>query len=242
MQTRNVTYSADGANMIGFFAIDESRSGTRPGVLVAPEAPGLDDLTRERCKRLAALGYAALGVDYHGNGEILQDRDTMFARLGRFFADPLPLRARANAALAALIAQPDVDKNRLAAIGYCFGGTVALEIARGGADIKAAVGFHAGLKTARPQDAANIRAKVLILNGEDDPVVPREERTAFEQEMSAGNVDWQLHLYGGVGHAFTRPGVENAGMGPGFAYSESADRRSWQAMLNFFDETLGAIN
>src|SRR5690606_16786202 len=229
------------ADMIGFFAIDETRGGSRPGVLVAPEAPGLDDLTRERCKRLATLGYAALGVDYHGDGAVIQDRDAMFARLGPYFADPLPLRARANAALAALIAQPNVDGNRIAAIGYCFGGTFALETARGGADIKAAVGFHAGLKTARPQDAKNIRAKVLILNGEADPIVPLEERTAFEQEMSAGNVDWQLHLYGGVGHAVTRPGGENMDRGAGFGYSESADQRSWQAMLNFFDETLGAV-
>src|SRR5690606_37450113 len=165
MQTRNVTYSADGADMIGFFAINETRGGSRPGVLVAPEAPGLDDLTRERCKRLAALGYAALGVDYHGDGAVIQDRDAMFARLGPYFADPLPLRVRANAALAALIAQPNVDGTRIAAVGYCFGGSFALVAGRGGADVKAAVGFPAGLKSARLQVAKNIRAKVLVLNG-----------------------------------------------------------------------------
>ena len=240
MQTRTLNYSADGADMIGFFAVDETRSGPRPAILVAPEAPGLDDVIRERCKKLAALGYAVLGHDIHGSGELIHNREDMMARLGPFFADPLRIRARAEAALAALIAQPNVDGNRAAAIGYCFGGTTALELARGGADVKAVVGFHAGLSTARPQDAKDIRAKVLILNGAADPVVPLEQRTAFEQEMEAGGVDWQLHLYGGVGHAYTRAGVDAMGM-PGFSYSQIVDQRSWQSMLNLFDEVLGAV-
>lgn len=240
MQIRTLSYDADGAHMIGYFAVDETRGGKRPAVLIAPEAPGLDDINRERCRRLAQLGYAALAMDFHGNGEVIHDREQMMARLGQFMADPLRTRARAQAALAALCAQPEVDSSRVAAIGYCFGGTTALELARSGADIKAAVGFHAGLATARPQDAKNIRAKVLICNGAIDPVVPVEQRTAFEQEMEAGGVDWQIHLYGGAGHAFTRPGVEAAGM-PGFAYHKSADTRSWQAMLNLFAETLGPV-
>lgn len=235
MQTRTLNYSADGANMVGFFAIDETRSGPRPAILVAPEAPGLDDVIRERCKKLAALGYAVLGHDIHGDGELIQSREEMMARLGPFFADPTRIRARADAALAALRAQPNVDAARCVAIGYCFGGTTVLELARGGADVKAVVGFHAGLSTARPQDAKNIRAKVLVLNGAADPVVPLEQRTAFEEEMSAGNVDWQLHLYGGIGHAFTRPGVETLGM-PGMKYDKNADARSWQSMLNLFAE------
>jgi dienelactone hydrolase len=240
MQARTLSYEADGAHMIGYFAVDETRGSGRPAVLVAPEAPGLDDMNRERCQRLAKLGYAAFALDFHGNGEIIGDREQMMARLGVFMADPLRTRARAQAALAVLSAQPEVDKNRIAAIGYCFGGTIALELARSGADIKAAVGFHAGLGTARPQDAKNIRAKVLICNGAIDPIVPVEQRTAFEQEMEAGGVDWQLHLYGGAGHAFTRPGIEAAGM-PGFAYHKNADQRSWQAMLHLFAEALGPV-
>jgi dienelactone hydrolase len=240
IQTKTISYSGDGANMIGFFAVDDSRSGKRPAVLVAAAAPGLDDYTRERCELLAGLGYAAFGLDFHGNGEVIEAIDNVMARLAPFFADPLRTRARAAAALAALAAQPNVDAARIAAIGYCFGGTIALELARSGADIKAAVAFHGGLSTARAQDAKNIRAKILVLNGADDPVVPREQRAAFEQEMMAGGVDWQLHLYGGVGHSYTRPGVEAMGR-PGFAYSKTADERSWQALLNLFAETLGPV-
>ncbi|MDB6061982.1 MAG: dienelactone hydrolase [Verrucomicrobiaceae bacterium] len=239
MQTRTVTYQADDVEMIGFFAIDDSRSGPRPAILLSPEAPGLDDFNRDRCRRFAQLGYAVLGLDFHGNGEIL-GREDMMARLTPFFQDPLRTRARAQAGLAALLAQPNVDATRVAAIGYCFGGTISLELARSGADIKAAVGFHSGLSTARPQDAKNIRAKVLILNGNADPSVPAEQRAAFEEEMTAGGVDWQLHLYGGIGHAFTNPNVDKFGM-PGFAYNKAADERSWQAMLNLFEETLGPV-
>jgi dienelactone hydrolase len=238
--TAPVHYHGDGVRMIGHLALDQTRSGLRPAVLVAPEAPGLDDLNRERCRRLAALGYAAFGLDFHGNGEVITDRGTIPARLQPFMADPLRTRARAQAALSALRGHPRIDAARIAVIGYCFGGTVALELARSGADIKAAVGFHAGLTTARPEDAKNIRAKVLICNGVIDPIVPLEHRTAFEREMEAGGVDWQLHLYGGAGHAFTRPGSENLGIA-GFAYHRSAHERSWQAMLCLLAETLGTV-
>lgn len=240
IETRTINYAADGAEMIGYFAVDSARGGQRPAILLAPEAPGLDDMNRGRSQRLAELGYAVLALDFHGGGEVLGANDDMMARLQPFMVDPLRTRARAEAALHALAAQPEVDGSRIAAIGYCFGGTIALELARGGADIKAAIGFHAGLGTARPGDARNIRAKVLVLNGADDPVVPPEQRSAFEQEMTAGGVDWQLHVYGGVGHAYTRPGVEAAGM-PGFAYHQLADSRSWQSMLQLLDETLGTV-
>ena len=240
IKTSAITYHGDGARMIGFLAIDDARGNDRPAVLVAHEAPGLDDLNRERCMRLAALGYAAFALDFHGEGEVLKNREEMMKRLASFAADPLRTRTRALAALSALRAQPQVDDSRVAAIGYCFGGTIALELARSGADLKAVVGFHAGLDTARPLDAKNIRAKVLICNGAIDPIVPIEQRTAFEQEMENGGVDWQLYIYGGVGHAFTRPGAEAMGM-PGFAYNKSADERSWQAMLNLFAETLGPV-
>ena len=240
INTQAISYQGDGVHMVGFFAFDDARSGPRPAVLAAPEAPGVDEFHKERCRRLAALGYAVLGLDFHGEGEVLRDREQMMGRLKVLMDDPLRTRSRAQAALAALCAQPQVDASRVAAIGYCFGGTLALELARSGADIKAAVGFHAGLATVRPQDAKAIRAKVLICNGANDPIVPLQQRTAFEQEMDAGGVDWQLHLYGGTGHAFTRPGSENLGI-PGFGYIKTAHERSWQAMLNLFSETLGPV-
>jgi dienelactone hydrolase len=238
IKTSVLTYEADGVRMMGYLAIDAAHAGARPAVLIAPEAPGLDDYNRERCRRMAELGVVALALDFHGEGFVFTDRERMMASLHAFMAEPLRIRARAEAALAALRSQNGVDASRMAAIGYCFGGTIALELARGGADIKAVVAFHAGLSTARPQDAKNIRAKILVCNGADDPIVPADQRRAFEQEMTAGQVDWRLYLHGGVGHAFTRRGSEALGL-PGFGYNEAADERSWRAMLELFSETLG---
>jgi dienelactone hydrolase len=233
-----LSYEADGIRMMGYLAFDDALGDARPAVLIAPEAPGLDDYNRERCRRMAQLGFMALALDFHGEGFVFTDRERMTANLQSFMAEPRRIRARAAAALAALRSQPGVDAARMAAIGYCFGGTIALELARGGADLKAVVVFHAGLSTARPEDAKDIKAKVLVCNGADDPIVPAEQRRAFEQEMSAAKVDWRLYLHGGVGHAFTRRGSEALGL-PGFGYDKSADERSWQAMLELFAETLG---
>ena len=238
IETRVLSYAGDGIRMVGFLARDAARSGTRPAVLIAPEAPGLDDYNRERCRRLAALGYVVLALDFHGEGAVLTDRAEMMKRIQAFMAEPIRIRARADAALAALRTQAGVDTARIAAIGYCFGGTTALELARGGADVKAVVAFHAGLGTAQPQDAKHITAKILVCNGADDPLVPAEQRLAFEKEMTAGQVDWRLYLHGGVGHAFTRRGSEAMGI-PGFFYDQRADERSWNAMLELFAETIG---
>jgi dienelactone hydrolase len=240
LYTSAVPYHGDGLRMVGHFAIDDAIPGARPAVLVAPEAPGLDDFNRERCTRLAALGYAAFALDFHGEGEVIRDREQMTERLKSFMADPMRTRSRAQAALSTVRVQPGVDGTRVAAIGYCFGGTVALELARSGADIQAVIGFHAGLSTVRPQDAKNIRAKILICNGVQDPIVPLEQRIAFEHEMEEGGVDWQLNLYGGAGHAFTRPGAAAMGLA-GFAYSKTAEERSWQAMLNLLAEALRPV-
>ncbi len=136
-----------------------------------------------------------------------------------------------------LCAEARTDRDRLAAIGYCFGGTLSFELARGGADLKGVVGFHAGLSTVRPEDARNIVGKVLALIGADDPIVDNAERRAFEEEMRAGGVDWQLHVYGGAVHSFTNPRAAGVDI-PGIAYHGPTDRRSWQAMLDLFAEVL----
>jgi dienelactone hydrolase len=143
-----------------------------------------------------------------------------------------------SAALRALCSQPDVDAGRGAAIGYCYGGAAALELARTGADLKAVVGFHSGLITARAHESINIKGKVLIYLGADDPFVPVQHRQSFEADMTAAGVDWRMILHGGVGHSFTNPDVDALGI-EGMAYHASADRLSWSAMLELLPETLG---
>ena len=161
-------------------------------------------------------------------------------RIGAFYRDPLRVRDIAMAGLEILLQEPRTDPQRLAAIGYCFGGTMALELARGGADLAVAVGFHSGLQTQRPAVAGEVKAKVLVCIGADDPIVPPEQRLAFEQEMRAAEVDWRMNLYGGAEHSFTNPNAGQSGM-PGLAYDQATDERSWRAMLDFFDERLGPV-
>ena len=162
----------------------------------------------------------------------------MAARCQALWFEPERIRALAGAGLDVLLAEPRTDASRVAAVGYCFGGALVLELARGGADVKAVVGFHPRLATRRPHDAANIRGKVLVCVGTEDPLVSVEERLAFEDEMRAGGVDWRMNLYGGAKHSFTRPGAELEGR-PGVEYDETSDERSWRAMLDLFDEVFG---
>ena len=186
--TRDITYEADGRTMIGTLALpDGGGTDQRPGVLVCHEGPGLDDHARERAQRIAdELGYVAFALDYHGDGKPIGDREQMMARIGELRSDPARAFAVGTAGLDILRAEPRCDPARLAAIGFCFGGTLSLELARGGADLKAVVGFHSGLSTVHPEDARNITGKVLALIGADDPMVHADERRAFEEEMRAG--------------------------------------------------------
>ncbi|MFZ5783034.1 MAG: dienelactone hydrolase family protein [Pseudomonadota bacterium] len=237
MRIEDIAYEADGVRMVGQYAVDDGKPGKRAGILVCHEGPGLTDHTKKIAVRLAGEGYAAFAMDYHGGGKPLANPADTMARLGPWRADPTGIRLRATAALDVLKAQEEVDPARLAVIGYCFGGTTALELGRSGADVKAIVGFHSGLDTARPQDARNIKGKVLVCIGADDPIIPAEQRLAFENEMKAASLDWRLQLYGGAGHSFTNPAADARGM-KGFFYHEPTDRRSWNAMMELFGEAL----
>jgi dienelactone hydrolase len=232
-----VAYRAEDIEFVGTLFTPKG-TGPAPGVLVAHESPGVTHHTLDAAERLSKLGFVAMTVDYQGGGQVLEDREEVMRRFAWFMEDPGHIRARMSAALEALTAQPRVVPTRVAAVGYCYGGTAALELARAGADLKAVVGFHSGLATAQPQDAANIRGKVLVQIGADDPVIPPDQRQGFEQEMTAAGVDWRMVVYGKTGHSFTNPDADGWGL-PGFAYQPDSDRRSWQAMRELFAETLG---
>jgi dienelactone hydrolase len=240
MRTEDIEYHADGARLVGYLAVDDASTARRPGVLVAPEGGGLVDLTKSIARRLAEAGYAAFAMDYYGEGKPLSDRNEVMPRINAFMAEPSTIRARAAAALAVLAGQPECDAARLAATGYCFGGTTVLELARSGADLKAVVGFHSGLGTTRPAEPGAVRPKILTCIGAKDPIILADQRQAFEAEMTAAGVDWQMNVYGEAGHSFTNPGVGALGM-PGFDYHAETDRRSWAAMLDLFDEAFGPV-
>jgi dienelactone hydrolase len=240
MHIQDIQYEVDGQRMVGQFAVDDYRRGRRPAVLVSHEGPGLDDHVRGRAVRLAGLGYAAFALDYHGEGRVLPIEQIM-ERLGVLSADTGLTRRLGRAGLDVLLAQPSVDPDRVAAVGFCFGGAMSLELARSGAELRAVVGFHSGFTPPNPTDSRNIRASVLMCSGADDPLVTAEQRQAFQDEMiEAGVADWQLDVYGGTMHCFTNPVVDDLGM-PGLAYNPVADRRSWQSMLQLFDQTLGPV-
>jgi dienelactone hydrolase len=237
VRVEDIEYTADGVRMIGQFAVDESKPGRRPGILVCHEGNGLTEHTKNIAARLAGLGYAAFAMDYFGDGKSFANPVDARPLILGWLADPAGIRTRGIKALDVLKARKEVDPTRLAAIGYCFGGTTSLELGRAGCDLKAIVGFHSGLATARPQDAKNIKAKVLVCIGAEDPIIPPEQRAAFEKEMQAAGCDWRLQLYGGAGHTFTNPSIDARGI-KGFAYHADTDRRSWNAMIELFNETL----
>jgi len=239
MQSETVEYHADGLRMLGHLAYDPAQAGKRPGILVFPEAFGLGTHAISRAERLAGLGYVALACDLHGEQYLTQGLEEALGLLGPLRADPRKTRARAKGGLDALLARPEVDAGKIGAIGFCFGGTMALELGRSGAAVGAMVGFHSGLSTTLPADAKNIKGKVLVCIGADDPGVDAAQRAEFEQEMREGGVNWQMSLYGGVKHSFTNPDADKLGRPEFAAYDAQTDKRSWAEMQALFDEVFG---
>ena len=219
----------------GYLAYDDSMLGKRPGVLVVHEWWGLNDYAKRRAEQLARLGYVAFALDMYGKGKVTTDPKVAGEWASIFRNDRQLCRARAAAGLGVLKSKTLVDPARITAVGYCFGGMVVLEMARGGADLKGVVSFHGGLATPNPADARNIKGKVLVLHGADDSFESPAEIAAFQDEMRKAGVDWQMVYYGGAVHGFTNPEAGNAGI-KGVAYNEAADRRSWLAMRDFFNE------
>ncbi|HSW14424.1 MAG TPA: dienelactone hydrolase family protein [Solimonas sp.] len=235
MKKQAIGYSDGKTSFKGQLVWDDALSGPRPGVLVFPEAFGLNDHALQRAQRLAQLGYVALAVDPHGEGRVYSDLPSVVPVIKGMYAERGAWRARLQAALDALLAQPQVDGRRIGAIGFCFGGACCFELARSGAALSAVTTFHAGLLPEQEGDAGRIRAKVLICHGADDPLVKRESLDAVTAELRRDGVDWQLASYGGAGHSFTDPTAGERKL-PGFGYHEAAERRSWAAMRQLFEE------
>jgi dienelactone hydrolase len=232
-------YSADGLDMCGQLFLP-ARGKPRPGVLVFPEGFGLGTFAKATAERLAAIGFVALACDLHGGGSTIATLGEVLPAIAPLHNDPRRILARAKGGFDALRARPEVDPIRIAAIGFCFGGTMALELARSGADVAATVGFHCGLGTASSGSAVSIRSSILICVGADDPVVPLSERLAFEEEMREANVAWRMNIYGGVRHSFTNPAADTFGHPELARYDVSAEAAAWREMLALFDEVFGA--
>ncbi len=235
IHTETIEYKQDDTVLEGYLAYDSSIKGKRPGVLIVHQWKGLTDYEKKRAEMLAKLGYIAFALDIYGKGIRPQSAQDAGTQAGKYKSNRDLLRARAQAGLVMLEKQELTDPKRVAAIGYCFGGTTVIELARSGADIAGVVSFHGGLDSPHPENGKNIKCKVLALQGADDPFVSAKDLAAFEDEMRQAKVDWQLVKYGGAVHSFTE---KEAGDNPskGAAYNENADRRSWEAMKQFFAE------
>lgn len=236
IRTEIVEYRDGDVTLEGFVAWDDARTGA-PGVLVVHQWMGLTDYEKSRCRQLAELGYVAFAADIYGKGIRPDNPQDAGKQAGIFKTDRKLYRQRLNLGLDQLKARPSVSKEQLGAIGYCFGGTGVLELARSGADVSGVVSFHGGLDSPEPEAGKNIRCSILVCHGADDPFVPEKDIDAFKTEMNSAKVDWQMDIYSGAVHSFTDPRAGNDNS-RGAAYNEKADKRSWAAMKSFFMETL----
>lgn len=234
IRTETVEYRDGDTVLEGCLTWDDARTAPQPGVVIVHQWLGLGDYERRRAQMLAELGYVAFCADIYGKGVRPASPAEAGKLAGQYKSDRPLLRRRVGAALATLKARPQCDAKKTAAMGYCFGGTTVLELARSGAETLGVVSFHGGLSSPTPDDAQRSKARVLALHGADDPFVPPAEVAAFEQEMRAGGVDWQLVSYGGAVHSFTDWNATGAMKGA--KYDEKADHRSWTAMKAFFAE------
>ncbi|MBE0541059.1 MAG: dienelactone hydrolase family protein [Verrucomicrobia bacterium] len=234
IRTETIEYKHGDVTLEGHLTYEDSFRGPRPGVLVVHQWKGLSDYEKQRSEMLARLGYVAFAVDIYGKGVRPQTVEAASAEASKYKNDRALLRARVTAGLEALRRHKLVDTKPIAAIGYCFGGTTVIELARSGAEVSGVVSFHGALDSPKPEDGKNIKCKVLALHGADDPFVPDKDVAAFVAEMRGAKVDWQLVQYGGAVHSFTDWKAD--GSIPGAKYDERADKRSWEDMKQFLAE------
>ena len=237
MLTERIAYQVGERTFTGYLADDDARPPGRPGVLVCHQAPGLNEHAMERARMLAELGYVAFALDLYGF--LPPTVDEARATSAALVRDPPEMERRALAALATLKALPQVDARRIAAVGYCLGGSLVLNMTRMTDEFACVVAFHPGMGLVAADDGRAVSGKILACVGDGDPFASREDRARFESIMQAAGADWQLHVYGGVLHSFTDKSIDVLGY-EGFGYDAAADRRSWGAMRDLFDETIGA--
>ena len=233
---KEVTYSSEGTPLKGFLVYDQNKEGRRPGIIVVHEWWGMNQYARHRAEMLAKLGFIALAIDMYGNGKIARHPDNA----GKFATEIMDhmdtARARFDAGLKLLKEQPQTDTSNIAAIGYCFGGGIVLRMALEGANLKGVVSFHGDLPTESVKNPEQVKAKILVCNGADDPFNPAKKVDAFKDAMDKAGIDYKLINYPGAEHSFTNPAADSLGkkFNLPLAYNKQADEKSWEAMQNFF--------
>lgn len=235
VKTKTIDYEHDGQKLQGLLAWDDSVSGKRPGVLVVHEWWGMDDYARNRAKMLAELGYVAFALDMYGEGKVTEHPSEASQWAGEIRKNVAKWRERAITGLEILRNSEHVDKSKIAAIGYCFGGATVMQLAYAGEDLKGVVSFHGSLPVAQGDEAKKVRCSVLICHGAEDKFIPTEQIQKFQEALSAADVDWVMISYGNAVHSFTNPAADKHGV-EGLAYDKKADERSWQHMKEFFDK------
>ena len=236
--TREVTYSSNGTALKGFLAYDSTKTGKMPGIIVVHEWWGMNQYAQHRAKMLAKLGYVAFAIDMYGGGKTTDHPDDAGAFAMAVMQKMDTARARFDAGVQLLKEQPQTDTSKIAAIGYCFGGGIALRMALEGANLKGVVSFHGDLPTDKVNSPSDVKAKILACNGADDPFNPKDKVVAFEKAMNDAGVNYKLINYPGAVHSFTNPAADSVGkkFNIPLAYNKAADEQSWAAMQAFFNE------
>ncbi|MGH8354908.1 MAG: dienelactone hydrolase family protein [Pseudomonas sp.] len=241
VQTQDIPYqSTDGTRMIGYYAYDDAIAGKRPGVIVVHEWWGLNDYAKRRARELAALGYSALAIDMYGEGQATEHPEDAQKFMQAALADTAVTKARALAGLELLKAQPQTDAGKLAAIGYCFGGRVVLDLARQGVPLAGVVSFHGALATKNPATPGSVKARILVEHGAADSFSSAAQIAAFKAELDAAGADYRFVSLPGAKHGFSNPDADaHQAHGMDIAYQKEADERSWTDMQAFFKELFG---
>jgi dienelactone hydrolase len=234
LHTEEVNYSEGGHNFRGFVSYDPSNAQPKPCVLIAHDWSGRNDFACQKAEQLASMGYVGFAVDMYGNAKLGHTKDEKRALLTEVMENRSQVPARMQAAFQKASSLSFVDPEKIAAIGFCFGGLCALDLARSGVNLRGVISFHGLLAAPDATLCAKIKAKILVLHGYDDPLVPPEHVTKFASEMSTQKVDWQIHMYGGTQHSFTNPEANDAEMG--LHYNAIAAKRSWTSARDFLSE------